>query len=116
MSPNARKASRDGLGRRNLAGAMGRKDLADGFCHGKALAILGPLYNEFEFLWRQPGLCLIAGKLAPCLEKRCHHAYLLLLNELSFCDNIDEYRDAATLLADFWAEVDAVLKEQGVLP
>jgi len=27
-----------------------------------------------------------------------------------------EYRDAATLLADFWAEVDAVLKERGVLP
>jgi len=26
-----------------------------------------------------------------------------------------EYRDAATLLADFWAEVDAVLKERGVL-
>jgi hypothetical protein len=27
-----------------------------------------------------------------------------------------EYRDAATLLADFWAEVDAVLRERGVLP
>lgn len=27
-----------------------------------------------------------------------------------------EYRDAATLLADFWAEVEAVLKERGVLP
>jgi hypothetical protein len=26
------------------------------------------------------------------------------------------YRDAATLLADFWAEVDAVLRERGVLP
>jgi hypothetical protein len=26
------------------------------------------------------------------------------------------YRDAAALLADFWAEVDAVLKEKGVLP
>lgn len=26
------------------------------------------------------------------------------------------YRDAATLLADFWAAVDAVLKERGVLP
>ena len=26
------------------------------------------------------------------------------------------YADAATLLADFWAEVDAVLKEKGVLP
>lgn len=26
-----------------------------------------------------------------------------------------EYCDAATLLADFWAEVDAVLKERGVL-
>jgi hypothetical protein len=25
-----------------------------------------------------------------------------------------EYRDAATLLADFWIEVDAVLKERGV--
>jgi Family of unknown function (DUF6516) len=25
-----------------------------------------------------------------------------------------EYRDATTLLADFWAEVDAVLKERGV--
>jgi hypothetical protein len=25
-----------------------------------------------------------------------------------------EYQDAATLLADFWAEVDAVLKERGV--
>jgi hypothetical protein len=27
-----------------------------------------------------------------------------------------EYRDAATLLSDFWNEVDAVLKERGVLP
>jgi hypothetical protein len=27
-----------------------------------------------------------------------------------------EYRDAATLLADFWTEVDAVLKERGVRP
>ena len=27
-----------------------------------------------------------------------------------------EYSDAATLLADFWAEVDAVLKERGVHP
>jgi hypothetical protein len=27
-----------------------------------------------------------------------------------------EFRDAATLLADFWAEVDAVLKERGVKP
>lgn len=27
-----------------------------------------------------------------------------------------EYEDAATLLADFWAEVDAVLKERGMLP
>jgi len=27
-----------------------------------------------------------------------------------------EYRDAATLLADFWTEVDAVLKEKGVGP
>jgi hypothetical protein len=27
-----------------------------------------------------------------------------------------EYKDAATLLADFWAEVDAVLKEKGVFP
>jgi hypothetical protein len=27
-----------------------------------------------------------------------------------------EYRDAATLLADFWAEVRAFLKERGVLP
>ncbi len=26
-----------------------------------------------------------------------------------------EYADAATLLADFWAEVDAVLREKGVL-
>ena len=26
-----------------------------------------------------------------------------------------EYTDAATLLADFWAEVDAVLRERGVL-
>jgi hypothetical protein len=26
------------------------------------------------------------------------------------------YRDAATLLADFWSEVDAVLKERGALP
>ncbi len=26
-----------------------------------------------------------------------------------------EYRDAATLLADFWAEVDSVLKERGVI-
>jgi hypothetical protein len=25
-----------------------------------------------------------------------------------------EYTDAATLLADFWAEVDAVLEERGV--
>jgi len=27
-----------------------------------------------------------------------------------------DYRDAATLLADFWTEVDAVLKERGVQP
>ena len=27
-----------------------------------------------------------------------------------------DYQDAATLLADFWTEVDAVLKERGVLP
>jgi hypothetical protein len=27
-----------------------------------------------------------------------------------------DYSDAATLLADFWTEVDAVLKERGVLP
>jgi hypothetical protein len=27
-----------------------------------------------------------------------------------------EYKDAATLLADFWTEVDAVLKERGVFP
>jgi hypothetical protein len=26
-----------------------------------------------------------------------------------------DYKDAATLLADFWAEVDAVLKERGVI-
>ena len=26
------------------------------------------------------------------------------------------YTDAATLLADFWAEVDAVLRERGVIP
>jgi hypothetical protein len=26
------------------------------------------------------------------------------------------YRDAAALLSDFWSEVDAVLKERGVLP
>jgi hypothetical protein len=25
-------------------------------------------------------------------------------------------RDAATLIADFWSEVDAVLKERGALP
>lgn len=27
-----------------------------------------------------------------------------------------EYKDAATLLVDFWAEVDAILKERGVIP
>jgi hypothetical protein len=27
-----------------------------------------------------------------------------------------EYRDAMTLLADFWAEVDTALKERGALP
>jgi len=27
-----------------------------------------------------------------------------------------EYRDAATLMADFWTDVDAVLKERGVHP
>jgi hypothetical protein len=27
-----------------------------------------------------------------------------------------EYRDAATLLADFWTMVDAVLRERGVIP
>lgn len=27
-----------------------------------------------------------------------------------------EYRDAATLLADFWKAVDAVLRERGVIP
>jgi hypothetical protein len=26
-----------------------------------------------------------------------------------------DYQDAATLLTDFWAQVDAVLKERGVL-
>lgn len=26
-----------------------------------------------------------------------------------------EYRDAASLLADFWAEVDAILRDEGVL-
>jgi hypothetical protein len=26
-----------------------------------------------------------------------------------------EYRDAATLLADFWSEVDAMLKRRGVM-
>jgi hypothetical protein len=27
-----------------------------------------------------------------------------------------EYKDAATLLADFWAVVDAVLREKGIVP
>ena len=27
-----------------------------------------------------------------------------------------DYADAATLLADFWAEVDSVLQEKGILP
>jgi len=27
-----------------------------------------------------------------------------------------DYRDAATLLVDFWTEVDAVLRDKGVLP
>jgi hypothetical protein len=27
-----------------------------------------------------------------------------------------EYQDAATLLADFWEAVDAVLRERGVIP
>jgi hypothetical protein len=27
-----------------------------------------------------------------------------------------EYRDAATLLADYWTTVDAVLRERGVIP
>jgi hypothetical protein len=27
-----------------------------------------------------------------------------------------EYSDSATLLADFWADVDALLKERGVNP
>jgi len=27
-----------------------------------------------------------------------------------------EYRDAATLLADFWEVVDAVLRERGMIP
>jgi Family of unknown function (DUF6516) len=27
-----------------------------------------------------------------------------------------EYRDATTLLADFWSTVDAVLRERGVIP
>ena len=27
-----------------------------------------------------------------------------------------DYRDAATLLADFWEQVDTVLKERGILP
>jgi hypothetical protein len=27
-----------------------------------------------------------------------------------------QYRDAATLLADFWTMVDAVLRERGVIP
>jgi len=27
-----------------------------------------------------------------------------------------EYKDAATLLADFWSAVDAVLREKGIMP
>jgi hypothetical protein len=27
-----------------------------------------------------------------------------------------EYQDAGSLLADFWSEVDGVLKERGVMP
>jgi len=27
-----------------------------------------------------------------------------------------EYEDAATLLADFWSAVDAVLREKGIVP
>jgi Family of unknown function (DUF6516) len=27
-----------------------------------------------------------------------------------------DYKDAATLLGDFWAEVDAVLKQRGIIP
>jgi len=27
-----------------------------------------------------------------------------------------EYKDAATLLADFWSAVDAVLREKGIVP
>jgi hypothetical protein len=27
-----------------------------------------------------------------------------------------EYKDAATLLADFWSALDAVLREKGIVP
>ena len=27
-----------------------------------------------------------------------------------------EYKDAATLLADFWSAVDAILREKGIVP
>ena len=33
-----------------------------------------------------------------------------------FLARAPEYRDAATLLGDFWAMVDAVLREKGVFP
>lgn len=41
---------------------------------------------------------------------------ILWLATLLLRNRAYEYRDAATLLADFWTTVDAVLRERGVIP
>jgi Family of unknown function (DUF6516) len=50
-----------------------------------------------------------ARKGRPSRAERDHRHRLLTVQPY-------KYRDAATLLADFWADVDSVLKERGVLP
>jgi hypothetical protein len=42
-------------------------------------------------------------------EPRDHHHRLRTIKAY-------DYRDAATLLGDFWTTVDAVLRERGVIP
>jgi hypothetical protein len=44
-----------------------------------------------------------------------HYLIMILLDGPRPVTGPYEYRDPSSLLADFWAEVDAVLKERGVL-
>lgn len=54
----------------------------------------------------------IVGQSGPASRRRAVHDHRHRLRSVRPYD----YRDAATLLADFWHEVDAVLKEKGILP